>query len=720
MNAPLQIASGWYSAKDLAGLPGMPGTERGVRKCLQKILPSARSKERGKGVEYPLSALPDETKRHLLSVSLTVSSSSAPAEVFPAAASNRSAPAGFLIPAQGAHALTDKQRAERDARSAVLAAIRNLQANSGCSQEAAMTTLLTTAKAGRLEPVLDGLLRQARDPRGRAGDGYPSTRTLKRWLKATDLAPKIAHKEMAVPAWAPALMKLRGQPQKPSLSWCMEKLPEQLPQGVTPPSYDAARRFLDKLGAIAKQRGRMLPRQLKTLRPFIRRDASELLPGDVYTADGHTFDAEVAHPDHGRPFRPELTSVLDIATRKCVGWSAGLAESTWAVMDAQRHAFETSGICARWYVDNGSGYRNAMQSDEVAGFAARVGYEISHSLPYNSQARGIEERSHQTIWVRGAKTLPTYIGAKMDAEAKNKVFKITRAHVKANGASPLLMPWETFLQWCQEQVDAYNSRPHRGLPKWPDPITGKPRHMTPNEAWQKAVNEGFEPVTLTDAERVDLFRPEKICTVLRGEIRFRNNLYFSRDLEEFHGDKVRIGYDIHDAERVWVRDMEGRLICVAEFEANKRAYFAQSVIEQDRIKRAAARERRLEVHLQEVRDELNAPALLEHQESAVIPAQMPAERIPVAAKAESEDAAVIALPSVEKRPWFQNDPDQYRWFMRNPAQWTAEDAAWLLDYTACDDYADLAERYAFQGLAWGNEDEQRARGVMEGFEVAAG
>jgi hypothetical protein len=58
--------------------------------------------------------------------------------------------------------------------------------------------------------------------------------------------------------------------------------------------------------------------------------------------------------------------------------------------------------------------------------------------------------------------------------------------------------------------------------------------------------------------------------------------------------------------------------------------------------------------------------------------------------------------------------------MRNPAQWTHEDAAWLLDYVGTDDYADLAARYDFQGVAWSNDDEARARAVLEGFEVAAG
>ncbi|MER2602051.1 MAG: DNA-binding protein, partial [Candidatus Competibacter phosphatis] len=46
--------AGWYSAQDLAGLPGMPGTDRRVRSTAEKNLWVSRAKARGKGLEYPL------------------------------------------------------------------------------------------------------------------------------------------------------------------------------------------------------------------------------------------------------------------------------------------------------------------------------------------------------------------------------------------------------------------------------------------------------------------------------------------------------------------------------------------------------------------------------------------------------------------------------------------------------------------------------------------
>ncbi|MCW3528635.1 hypothetical protein K6Y52_38335, partial [Burkholderia cenocepacia] len=100
------------------------------------------------------------------------------------------------------------------------------------------------------------------------------------------------------------------------------------------PSIHQVRRFLDKLGAVTLQTGRMGSRELKTMLPFIRRTFDKLLPNDIWSGDGHTFDAEVQHPLHGRPFRPEITSIIDVATRRAVGISLDLAESSFAVLDA--------------------------------------------------------------------------------------------------------------------------------------------------------------------------------------------------------------------------------------------------------------------------------------------------------------------------------------------------------------------------------------------------
>lgn len=514
---------------------------------------------------------------------------------------------------------TDAQRLKTDARKGILTALDRLMAQCHVSREAAMVTLLTQAKIGQLDDHLAMMLRAARDERGRKGDGFPSIRTLKRWLgqaKTGTLTPKTVKVEMAVPAWAKDFLAIYQRPQKPSVELAFREFTKYWIGEI--PTIHQVRRFLGKLGKVSREVGRMGPRELKNIRPFIRRTFDQLHPNDVWSADGHTFDAEVQHPMHGRPFRPEITSIIDIATRRTVGFSVGLAESSLAVLEAISYASNQCGVPAIFYVDNGSGYNNQLLKAEGTGLKGLLGFEVAHSLPYNSQAKGVIERAHQSIWIQGAQLLDSFVGASMDREARLANFKVTRKALKQGGAMPLI-GWDMFLDYCRTRVAEYNGKPHRALPKISDPVTGKSRHMSPDEALATHRAHGWEPVELSDAETQNVFRPRIERTVQRGEVSIFSQRYFSALLEEFHGERVHVAYDIHDGQQVWIHHLDGRLICKAEFGANHRHYFPMSRIEQARENRADARVKRLEVHLEEVEAERRGHRAFDMPETIVIP-----------------------------------------------------------------------------------------------------
>lgn len=566
-------------------------------------------------------------------------------------------------------ALTDKQRLERNARIGVKAAIQRTMVEAGCSQESALHTLLNNARAGLLDGVTTNMLRLARDARGRAGDGFPSIRTLKRWITAADLAPKTRQQEMTVPEWAKAFLGLYQQPQKPTVESAYRQFCDATPE-TGRPSIHQVRRFLAKLGTVTRERGRMGARELKNIQPFVRRDFSMLEPNDVWSADGHTFDAEVQHPFHGRPFRPEITVFVDIATRRAVGWSVNLSESTIAVADALRNAVENNGVPALIYVDNGSGYKNAFMNDEATGLVGRIGATMTHSLPYNSQAKGVIERLHHTLWVDGAKLLPSYIGAAMDREARLAQFKLTRKALKAGGAMPL-MPWDLFVQWCEQRIADYNTRSHRSLGGTSPELTLRAFHA-----------KGWVPHVLEQDELATLFRPRVTRTLARAEIRVFNNIYFARELEEFHGLEVHVAYDIHDASRIWVYLPSGQLLCEAQVNGNSKHYFPVPVVEQARQTRAKGRLARVDAKREEILEELHggpaltAPAssqiviggrIIEHDEisSKPQPVEIPAQPAPANRHDELQARANEIVKTV---------PRSERPAAENYAEWLALDA----------------------------------------------
>lgn len=58
----------WFAPKDLAGLPGMPGTSRGVIKRAEREQWESRRRDRGPGrpgLEYHMDSLPAKTQAHL-------------------------------------------------------------------------------------------------------------------------------------------------------------------------------------------------------------------------------------------------------------------------------------------------------------------------------------------------------------------------------------------------------------------------------------------------------------------------------------------------------------------------------------------------------------------------------------------------------------------------------------------------------------------------------
>lgn len=529
---------------------------------------------------------------------------------------------------QNPTSLMDWQREVAENRLFVVRYIQQ-QIKQGAKKTPAIEKFITDANALLLPVEMQDAVSKANAKAGE--DRTVSRRSVFDWIKTVEdaekhkinvisvLAPKA--RQANVPAWATDLLKLWAQPQKPTLAAVLELLPNYLKDDVPCPTYNQAYRFInEKMGNVEAQRGRMGSRELKNLKPFIRRDTEQLLPTDVYTADGHCFDAEVAHPMHGKPFRPEITAIIDVATRRLVGWSIDLAESGWAVLDAVRMSACECGIPAIFYVDNGSGYKNQMMGAKGRGVMARLNTEMSHALPYNSQAKGLIERSHQSIWIKAAKNLPSYIGKDMDAEASNKMFKLTRSEIKQIGVSKGLIAWTDFLNFAAQVVSDYNNKPHSSLKRITDPVTLKKRYLSPLEAWNEALEMGAPIDRVEDWDAEDLFRPYEERKVRRGEIELFGNRYFSQDLSEYHGDTVLVGYDIHNADQITVRDEDGRLICYAKWNANKRAYFPQTKVEQARQRRADGRLRRLAVKQDEVRLEANPQLVIEHMENQnVIP-----------------------------------------------------------------------------------------------------
>lgn len=565
----------WFTAQELAGLPGLPTTDRNVRLMAEREGWEGQRRLGSKAIEYSFAVLPAETQGALVARLVQAEQ--------PAEAPKPTAPHTLISPQRDGISTSRLSDDQRDVMSARVSIIREVERMSQMvSQQRAILTLVGLARDGQLSPYLAGRVERANDRK--TPDRTLSERTIKRWLAdfrkhgEIALAPIRRKPDMTLPVWAPVFLKHYQRPQKPSAEAAYAAFQAEYPGA---PSIHAVRRMLAKMPPQAREQGRIGAREIKSLKAFHRRTADMLWPNDVWIADGHTFDAEVMNPLTGQIFRPEVTMVIDWGTRRIVGFSVNLAESTIATLDTLRDGVSRVGMYKVLYVDNGSGFDNAV----VYEVNDRLGGTITHSLPYNSQGRGVIERPHKTILVRLSKTYDSYIGKDMDKEAATRVHRLSRQQLSM-GLQPKQIPtFETFFADLQNALDAYNHRPHRALPKIRDIETGKLRNQSPMESWKSALADGWEPLK-AEAHVVEaLVRPQVVRTTNRAEVRIFGGIYFLQALEGYHGQEVRVAYDFRDASRVWVHTLDGELIGEAVLGGNASPAMPQSLMDKATEKR---------------------------------------------------------------------------------------------------------------------------------------
>ena len=199
----------WYTAQELAGLLGMPGTARSVKARAQRERWAGQRRLGSKAIEYAFAVLPSETQAALIAASVA---SEAPTAVSEQSESTQR-------DAKNASRLSEKQRSVMTAR---LAFVREIERMSQTiSQQRAILALVELAKNDQLSPYLTELLVRANDRK--TEDRSLSERTLKRWLGdyrkqgETGLAPARGGKDMGVPDWAKDFLRCFQRPTKPSV-----------------------------------------------------------------------------------------------------------------------------------------------------------------------------------------------------------------------------------------------------------------------------------------------------------------------------------------------------------------------------------------------------------------------------------------------------------------------------------------------------------------------
>lgn len=714
----------WRTAAELAGLAGLPTSERRTRDWLNRIGVPARAREGrqgGGGLEFDTSKLPEQTRRALLAASVAQASlpgqieAAPPAETFLPAPSAKlpAVPTGRKTPSKADSACADgrMQLVQHLIGAALLVGITRAAA--------ALCAQLASGDAD--PPMLAAAAAANRRKRALAGGVSIAPRTLFLWHAAHaeagwwGLLPKASQARPLTELPEDVAATLKAYASAKGSARNLTEVAQTITKAMGRPFdtwrklYDQARRALPKLDKTQLIKARHTGSDRAARLPFKRRATENLAPLDVGVIDGHSFKAKVRHPDHGQPFTPEVSLVIDAATRRITGWSASLSESTMAVGAALCHSAMTTGIHAVMYSDNGKGQKAKQLDCPLDGLYARMGSHHATGRPGNPQGRGLIERSWRTHMIRAARQFASFQGSDVDGPTLRKVTLELQREQRAVDRSRTsgevvtlsnkVPSWRQFLDAVQATIDAYNAEHrHRGLPK-----NAAGLHMTPNEAWAAMVVP--DQVMRPSAEEARLlFQPSKIATAQRGEVRFINQFYASDALmaHGVDGERVSVRFDIHDPRRVWVWTLDGHFVCEAHLDANRSDMFPKSVVDLAREKRVKGIVKIKQAHIDTALRELT-PGLDGGQPYYLPAASMvPTVELPFPQRAELE--LVERVPEVvaaqAARRLFDTPSERYEWLMTHRAEWADADAAWLARYVASPEYSDLSTYYADRGLAW--------------------
>ncbi|HEZ7625331.1 TPA: transposase [Neisseria meningitidis] len=628
------------SASDIAklGIPSLPTDRQGIEYHAKKNNWQHCFEQKGRGRPkklYEIASLPAEIRAAIMKRQSDELAEKMP-KMLPKVRPGTAMSAQAL--AEAAKLLNEKQRSVADARCAVVAAVLGIKYEYDCSAKAAVAQFLGLLAEGKLDAVTLGNLEKAND---RSRTAKVGERTLDGWISAylkaenaterlVALAPKTtkAVKPIESYGWLPMFMQFHNIPSAPKLAhsyrWFVQWAEaENMPVNDVP-NLSMVRRVWEKLPLIMQERGRKTGAAYKSLLPYVKRDWGALKPNDVWIGDGHSFKAKVAHPVHGRPFKPEVTVIIDGCTRFVVGFSVSLAESCVAVSDAMRIGVKHFGLPIIYYSDNGGGQTGKTIDHEITGITSRPGIRHETGIAGNPQGRGIIERWWKDNLIEMARQYETFAGAGMDSSTKNLMYrKMESAFNALEKGKDLteeqqkylkkLPSWSRFIADVVKCIDEYNNRPHGELPRHPDG-----GHYTPKAYREMRLEQdGIAPDMLSAQELATMFMPQELATmfmpqevrkVQRGWLDLFNNSYFSTELAEYHKDEVRVSYDLSDASAVNVFDMDGKFITKAQANGNTREAFPTARIDQLAEKRRKGKIKRAENAIKLANAEVN-PAL---------------------------------------------------------------------------------------------------------------
>lgn len=587
----------WFTAMELAGLPGLPKNERSITRMGDRGELERRPRQKGKGWEYALHSLPPTAQIVLLRRNGAAQAMPIDAELTPSPRRQRTPHSLDVLDARWAH-LRHGQREIATEKAEIIRAAVAAHERHGV---ALITALEHAARGTRWSAAT---LRDAYYGKGaRAGlIAYHNAH----WPLV--LAPghigRTATAACHPSAWD-AFKRDYLRPEQPPLTLCYRAL-QRLARAhdwEIPSPKALARRLIAEVPRPLRVLMRHGAEALAKMVPPQIRDRESLHAMQAVNADGHKFDVFVRWPD-GTVERPMMVAWQDMRSAKILGWRVDKTENSDGYRLAFHDLLREHGVPGEIYVDNGRGiaskmltggtptrYRGKVRADDPYGLlCAVVGADNIHwTTPYHGQSKPIERafRDMATDIAKDWRLRGAYTGNNPMAKPENYGSKA--------------VPLDEFLDVLADGIAQHNARRGR---------RGMGMHGESFDAVFEAsyaANAHLIP-RATEAQLARWLLAAAAVTADQnsGAVRLHGNRYWNETLaEQLSGRsaaerKVVVRYDPDHLDMpVAIEALDGRYLCMAELQGHVAHDSSTAAREtaraQSQLKKLAKKDR--EIHL---------------------------------------------------------------------------------------------------------------------------
>lgn len=547
----------WFTAAELAGLPGLPGTDRRTRAMADRQGWAGRKRQaRGGGQEYHLSSLPAETQSVLL-LSGEHSAASPPAD--PEPGSDKSHYDKQSLWANWERK-TQKQREKSQQRVLVIEAALAMIGN-GVARTQAFTQTAATHGCNRAT-----LYRWYESVRPYDREDWPA-------VLVPGHVGRTATAECSEEAWEffkADFLRL----EKPASTACYHRLKR---------TADARGWVVPSRATLERRLQREVPRSIQVLMrdgehallrlyPALERTVRDLHAMEWINGDGYQHNVFVRWPN-GDIARPKTWVWQDVYSRRLLSWRTDQTENTDVLRLSFGELIEAYGIPRHATIDNTRAaankwmtggvpnrYRFKVKDDDPLGIMTILGIKVHWTSVFKGKGHGQAKPVERMFGVGG-------LGEYVDKDpAFAGAYTGNNPNAKPENYGSTAIPLETFLQVLDDRLAAFNA------------MTGRRTEicnglLSFDQAFEQSYAQSTIRMATEEQRRLWLLAAEAIKVRSDGSIVLQaggingggKNRYRSDGLIEYGGQKVVVRFDPQQLHQdVSVYRLDGRFITQAE------------------------------------------------------------------------------------------------------------------------------------------------------------